>query len=318
MKFSQPRARGFTLIELLVVIAIIGILIALLLPAVQKVRMAAARISSSNNLKQIGIAAHNFHDVNQRLPYGGWKDVTTNNGVANPNVKGSGSFWYQIMPYCELDNIYRSWDFPPDWAPDATEQRHRIAIKLFLCPARDRGRGYKHTDGSIVSGPVSDYANNTRLTFPATPAGPAGWLTDDRSIGHQDNNMTLSRITDGTTNTILAGEKALSIPKQAQDSVATWDESIVQGGNGGTARNGNDLDSSSSDLTYSYLLWPDTPANGTAPDHENNHFGGPFPGGVNFVMCDGSVRSISFSIDPYTLCYLLQPNDGKVINSNDF
>src|SRR5262249_40155962 len=149
------------------------------------------------------------------------------------------------------------------------------------------------------------------------PQGSTGWLTNNRSIGHPDTKRTLSGIPDGTSNTVLAGEKALVIPKHAQDTVATWDESIVQGGNGGTARNGNDLDSSTSDLTSSYLLWPDKPANGTPPDHESNHFGGPFPGGVLFLMCDGGVRSVNFNVNPYTLCYLLQPDDGHVINGTD-
>src|SRR6516165_5190628 len=103
------RWRGFTLIELLVVIAIIAVLIGLLLPAVQKVREAANRAQSMNNLKQIGLAAHDFHDTYKELPYGGAKIISmdatnTNNGVANPNVRGSGSFFYQILPFMEQEN----------------------------------------------------------------------------------------------------------------------------------------------------------------------------------------------------------------------
>jgi prepilin-type N-terminal cleavage/methylation domain-containing protein len=311
MRHRSTRSRGFTLIELLVVIAIIAVLIGLLLPAVQKVRVAAARATSANNLKQMGLACHNFNDTKLRLPYGGAKLTTNNNGVANPSVEGSGGWQYQIMPFIELNAIYGSWTFDGSTFPVAGETRHLISIKTYLCPARDRDKGYKThgSSGDITSGPVTDYAINTRINFPATNKP---WLTNNRSIGDPDQKQTLQGIPDGTSNTILAGEKALKMTEFKNDTANSWDESIVQGGNGGTARNGNNLGSNDQASIDSYLLVLDNLGQASDPV-QNNRFGGPFTGGVLFVMCDGSIRTINYDIPGATLCALLHPNDGQVV-----
>jgi prepilin-type N-terminal cleavage/methylation domain-containing protein len=317
MACFSPKRRGFTLIELLVVIAIIAVLIGLLLPAVQKVREAAARMSSSNNLKQIGLACHNFHDVNGRLPYAGDKTLP-GFGVANPGVKGSGGYAYQILPYLEQDNVYRSWNLeatdiatlqPP--AGQAVESRVFVKIASLLCPGRSRGKGYKILGNlnKTSSGTVTDYSINCRINAPATAAN---FYTDNTSVGQHDNGKTIQAIPDGSSNTILAGEKALTIPEQNNDDPSNdnWDESIVQGGQGGTGRIGHSATSHDAAGLASYVLVRD---NTTNNPRENGCYGGPFAGGVLFVMADGSVRSISYSIPPQTLCYLIQPDDGQIV-----
>src|SRR6266478_9311955 len=133
---KKTRRRGFTLIELLVVIAIIAILIGLLVPAVQKVREAANRIKCANNLKQLGLAAHHYHDVNQHLPPG--------IGYYPPARGEFGTYFFHLLPYVEQDNLYRSAlgsvPFPPPAGPTTVyypgnNNVYSQPVAVFLCPS---------------------------------------------------------------------------------------------------------------------------------------------------------------------------------------
>ena len=120
---TRRRAAGFTLVELLVVIAIIAVLIALLLPAVQKVREAANRTRCANNLKQLGVAIHNYHDVESLLP------------PARLNYNGGVSWAVLVLPYIEQDNFYKRWNLPELFYVHPVDVR-QTRVPLYFCPSR--------------------------------------------------------------------------------------------------------------------------------------------------------------------------------------
>jgi prepilin-type N-terminal cleavage/methylation domain-containing protein len=253
----RDRRRGFTLIELLVVIAIIAILIALLLPAVQKVRMAAARMQGTNNLKQIGIGCHAFHDSFQRLPYNG----------CDPNLRyccssnvESGSWCFQILPYMEQTNIFNggaNWQTTP--------------VKAYLSP----GRGRNPIATNPNSNPfniIGDYALNG---YP--------FLTSNQGQFNQTVwgkvPLTLVQITDGTSNTIAVGEKALSQYRWNTDTGENWDDSYFNS-LGGCMREG-----------VTVMQDPPTSAGNTGVWY--NMWGAPYVSGCPFVFYDGSVHFVA-------------------------
>jgi prepilin-type N-terminal cleavage/methylation domain-containing protein/prepilin-type processing-associated H-X9-DG protein len=225
------RRRGFTLIELLVVIAIIAILIALLVPAVQKVREAAARTQCQNNLKQIGLAVHNFADAQKVLPSGG-EGTDFAAFPAGPSQFDNFSFFTAILPFVEQDTIFRQMD-PYSYyeATPANMAAAKNVVPVFLCPSnplrpgdgRD-SQGYGYTDyGPTV---YTDIDPSTGVRNPATRAkGALYWRGPNRQgLG----SSRFAEITDGTSNTILVAEDA----GRAEPQVSPYKDPTGQGNNG--------------------------------------------------------------------------------------
>jgi prepilin-type N-terminal cleavage/methylation domain-containing protein len=274
------RRFGFTLVELLVVIAIIGVLVALLLPAVQAARESSRRTKCQNNLKQLILGCHNFHDTFRKLPING----TGGFGYGQPSVTGSGSWAYNIMPFIELDNVFKSTQGYT--AYDTTPTRvHDKKLVVFLCPTRGRV-GHKTDNATGHAGSMTDYVINPRINFPNDSP-----IQNVNENNRPDMNRTLAFITDGTSNTILLGEKALQVMQYRNDLVNNFDETIWRGGVGGTARGRSTFPFNTGQPSPAIVQDSQTVTHG-------NRWGSPHIGSCLFALADGSVRGIKYGVDP--------------------
>jgi prepilin-type N-terminal cleavage/methylation domain-containing protein len=291
---SRSSRRGFTLIELLVVIAVIGTLMGLLLPAVQKVREAANRISCRNNLKQMGLAFHMHHDTLGSFPTGGWiayLPPNYNQGTPAVGQYQQAGWAFQILPFIEADNTWKGGQATTD------SGRALVAIatpnKLFFCPSRRLPQTVTYPDNylphlsvGLVTHALCDYAASNK---------------DGTGVVQQVYPTLISDITDGTSNTFMVGEKRLNrryLGMKQQDD----NQGYTAGFNFDTIRK---------------TTRPPAPDYNAQQGDGAGLFGSSHPMGFNAVFADGSVHTIPYSIDRIVFQYLGNKSDGQVISSPD-
>jgi prepilin-type N-terminal cleavage/methylation domain-containing protein/prepilin-type processing-associated H-X9-DG protein len=330
--------KAFTLIELLVVIAIIGILIALLLPAVQKVREAAQRSQCLNNLKQIVVAAHNYHDAYQRFPSGLNVPIAepptyqpsgcfyTNDVSVTAGLVGPAPTYHQfiswceaLMPYYEQDNLFKQLDLTQDQFVNTNgrDSPGATPIKVLVCPSDRLDRqvfGYTNVDtGPSFFGMNSYCGNFGRRSF---PVNNAAYPLQPDGVFFFNSSVRITDIIDGSSNTFAFGERYHYDP--------LWTTSTGISSRGGWAWSEYN---SSQDVLLSAAF--DGPAgnlqvginftmttNNAAQQNDRLcAFGSGHPGGANFAMADGSVRFVTQSIDFATLQALTTRATGEVINN---
>lgn len=295
------RRTGFTLIELLVVIAIIAVLIALLLPAVQQAREAARRTQCKNNLKQIGLALHNYHDTHNRLPTA-WADW---DGWWAPPVRAAHAN-VAILPFMEQTNLAQQYDYNVRWDHPNNSQMATRMPSAYQCPSTP-GAGAPEPDSGFQT---SDYTYIRSDTGWVTDAGP------DRAMFEQNQFRKFRDVTDGLTNTIMqyesAGRSSMYVHGR-ETTPPSWWSSYYRAWTG-------HFDSS---WMYPFQATID-PAGGeptvvwfVGSDIINvANFGSPYSfhtGGIQVSLADGSVRFLSENIDIGTLSSLTSIDGGEVV-----
>ncbi|MCO6047071.1 DUF1559 domain-containing protein [Aeoliella sp. ICT_H6.2] len=327
-------------------IAIIGILVALLLPAIQSAREAARRSDCKNKLKQLGIAALNHHDVHKHFPTGGWGWRYAGDSDGGYGRKQPGGWYFNILEFGELGSI-RDLGSDGDYSaitPNQklmAKQRIETTVSLFICPSR-RGGGvypYVRTDGSEYYNADrpevlgrNDFAANSGSKFPGSiwegprqrsttmpePPDYSDFTTYSTTKGHVSlrgngvvlgmSEVKMAQITDGTSQVLLFGEKHIPYGE--------YDTGTFPGNDQGWDL-GFDTDVCRWTKFPPLADGTDFPPNITGEDRVSV-FGSAHPAGCQFVLCDGSVHTVTYDVDPDTFVLLGSIADGQVVDQSEY
>ena len=319
---SRPRV-GFTLIELLVVIAIIAVLIGLLLPAVQKVREAANRIKCENNLKQIGLSLHNFHDTRGFFP------ATVRPPTSNTGPLPRQGWMIFLLPYVEQDNLFQGYNLAQNWFDTANLPVTSQRVPTFECPSTPVPQRLDARPETVPWTPIvaiTDYAVFNNVDPRLVSAG----LVDRAGNGLLPKNTQtrIADVIDGVSNTIAVTESA-GRPYVWRKGIQIGDLPAVHTNGGGWARAASDL--SFNGLTLDGTVSPGpcalNCANGeqtmTYPDpyFGVNGNGDPYafhPGGVNHLFADGSVHFLQEQIDIRVYARLVTRAGGETLATSEY
>jgi prepilin-type N-terminal cleavage/methylation domain-containing protein len=349
----SPLFRGFTLVELLVVIAIIGILVALLLPAVQAAREASRRSHCQNNLKQLGIASHLFVDTHKFFPSAGWGDWWVGCPDQPMGERQPGSWGYQLLGYIEESaraQVGQGFKCGDPESRAAIGKMVSTPISVFYCPSRRAAQPYRwanqnntNFDPPALAG-KSDFAGNVGdQPYVGTDTGPAKvsdydsyeWKYSGQffvaairkvsncSTGHtgivfQRSMIKFNQITDGASHTYFVGEKNLQRDYYEDGGALNDDQSMYNGWDKDNVRSTAIayLPSGVLNLSVSFPPAPDT----ETPDQNAKQyqwaFGSAHPSGWGVVFCDGSVHFLSYDMDLLLHRNLGNRQDGNVIDSS--